>query len=44
MTPVSTPPRELAGFTHVSLDPNEETTATIWLSNNAFAYYDEDRG
>lgn len=41
---VSTPPRELAEFARISLEPGEETMTTISLSNDAFAYYDEDRG
>lgn len=42
--PVDVPPRELAAFERVSLDPAEETTVTLSLSEEAFAYYDEDGG
>ncbi|WP_336338299.1 beta-glucosidase family protein [Haloarcula brevis] len=42
--PVETPPRELAGFARLSLAPGEATTASVSLTEEAFAYYDETSG
>ncbi|WP_313692158.1 beta-glucosidase [Halorarum halobium] len=41
---VPRPPRELAGFASVELDPDEERTVELDLDDRAFAYYDEDAG
>ncbi|NUR60459.1 MAG: beta-glucosidase [Catenulispora sp.] len=38
--PVSTPVRELRGFTKVALEPGESVVAEIRLDRRAFAYYD----
>jgi beta-glucosidase len=38
--PVSTPARELRGFTKVALEAGESTVAEIRLDRRAFAYYD----
>lgn len=42
--PVETPARELAAFERVELDPGEEATVTVSLSDDVFSYYDEDDG
>ncbi|MEE1760861.1 glycoside hydrolase family 3 C-terminal domain-containing protein [Streptomyces sp. SP18BB07] len=41
--PVSSPTRELRGFTKVALAPGESTTAEIALDRRAFAYWDISR-
>ncbi|MFF1301918.1 glycoside hydrolase family 3 C-terminal domain-containing protein [Streptomyces sp. NPDC058307] len=42
--PVSSPARELRGFTKVALAPGETTTVEIDLDRRAFAYWDITRG
>ena len=42
--PVSSPARELRGFTKVALAPGESTTVEIGLDRRAFAYWDVTRG
>ncbi|MFF4357663.1 glycoside hydrolase family 3 C-terminal domain-containing protein [Streptomyces sp. NPDC001604] len=42
--PVSSPARELRGFTKVALAPGESTTVEIDLDRRAFAYWDITRG
>ncbi len=41
---LSRPPKELKGFTKVSLGPGETATARIVLDGRAFSYYDPSRG
>ncbi len=41
---VDRPPKELRGFTKVSLEPGETATARIVLDGHAFSYYDPGRG
>jgi beta-glucosidase len=43
-TTVPTPPRQLAGFAKVTLDPGERDTVTVDLARRAFSYYDEGAG
>lgn len=38
--PVARPPRQLAGFAKVTLDPGESTTATVRVPARALAYWD----
>ncbi|MDX3525199.1 MULTISPECIES: fibronectin type III-like domain-contianing protein [Streptomyces] len=40
LVPVSSPARELRGFTKVTLAPGESTTVVIALDRRAFAYWD----
>lgn len=42
--PAEAPVRELAAFERVSLNPGEEATVSLSLSDDAFRYYDEDSG
>ncbi|MFF3371995.1 glycoside hydrolase family 3 C-terminal domain-containing protein [Streptomyces sp. NPDC002680] len=42
--PVSSPARELRGFTKVTLGPGESTSVEIGLDRRAFAYWDITRG
>lgn len=39
-TSVPTPPRQLAGFAKVTLDPRESTRVTVTLNRRALSYYD----
>ena len=43
-TSVPTPPRQLAGFAKVSLDPRSRERVTVSLDRRAFSYFDEGRG
>lgn len=43
-SPVESPTLELAGFERVSLDPGDEATVTLSVTEDTFAYYDEDDG
>jgi beta-glucosidase len=40
-TSVPTPPRRLAGFTKVTLDPRESSRVRVTLDRRALSYYDE---
>lgn len=43
-TSVPTPPRQLAGFAKVTLDPDERERVTVILDRRAFSYFDEATG
>ena len=40
-TSVPTPPKQLAGFAKVTLDPGERERVTVTLDRRAFSYFDE---
>jgi beta-glucosidase len=42
-TSVPTPPKQLAGFAKVTLDPDGRERVTVTLDRRAFSYFDEDR-
>jgi beta-glucosidase len=43
-TSVPTPPKQLAGFAKVTLDPDARERVTVTLDRRAFSYFDETRG
>jgi hypothetical protein len=43
-TSVPTPPKQLAGFAKVTVDPDARERVTVTLERRAFSYFDETRG